>query len=293
MSVKHAILITAYKNYHHLTEIINFFDHNFELFIHIDKKSNISDVEATNLRKHEIVKLVEQKYKVNWGGFNHLKSILYLSKYALKNSEAAYFHLISGHDFPIKKVSYFLDFFKNKDTEYLTYGNVPYIGAADNGYLDRIEYYNFYDLLNAKDSKQNARIRSIIRFQKRLGFKRKVSEKMPKLYFGSTWWSLSRDCLNYVIDFTKKNEYVLNRFKHTLCSEEFYFQTIIMNSAFAKKVNNNNLRYIDWISRNGNNPAILDETDYDKLMQTDALFARKFEYPKSISLMKKIKPLLQ
>ncbi|MNG36128.1 hypothetical protein D3C84_1230620 [compost metagenome] len=66
-----------------------------------------------------------------------------------------------------------------------------------------------------------------------------------------------------------------------------------MNSAFAKKVTNNNLRHIDWIARNGNNPAILDATDYDKLVQTDALFARKFEYPMSIELLGKIKSLLQ
>lgn len=293
MSLKHAILITAYKNYHHLEEIIKCFDANFELFIHIDKKSNISDIELTNLRKHEIVKLVEQKYKVNWGGFNHLKSILYLTEEALKNTEIGYFHLISGHDFPLKKASHFLDLFQNTDVEYLTYGNVPTIGAADNGNMDRIEYYNFYDLLNAKNSKQNGRIRRLVRIQKRLGFKRKISAKMPKLYYGSTWWSLSRACVSYVIDFTKKNKFVLNRFKHTLCSEEFYFQTIIINSAFAEKVTNNNLRHIDWVARNGNNPAILDETDYDKLVQTDALFARKFEYPMSIGLLDKIKPLLK
>ncbi|MNL43127.1 Core-2/I-Branching enzyme [compost metagenome] len=159
--------------------------------------------------------------------------------------------------------------------------------------MDRIEYYNFYDLLNAKNSKQNARIKRFVRIQKRLGIKRKIPAKMPKLYCGSTWWSLSRDCVGYVIDFTKTNNFVLNRFKHTLCSEEFYFQTVIMNSAFAKKVTNNNLRHIDWIARNGNNPAILDATDYDKLVQTDALFARKFEYPMSIELLGKIKSLLQ
>jgi hypothetical protein len=291
--MKQAILITAYKNYHHLKGIINFFDNNFEIYIHIDKKSKISNAELINLRNHKIVKLVEQKYKVNWGGLNHLKSILYLTEKALKNSEIGYLHLISGHDFPIKKKSFFLDFFKNKDVEYLTYGDVPYIGAADNGYMDRIEYYNFYDLFNAKVNKQNARIRRFVRIQKRFGFKRKISTKMPKLYCGSTWWSLSRGCSSYVIDFTKNNKFVLNRFKHTFCPEEFYFQTVIMNSTFGKKVIGNNLRHIDWVARNGNNPAILDETDYDKLMQTDALFARKFEYPLSNELLKEIKTILK
>ncbi|WP_426483870.1 beta-1,6-N-acetylglucosaminyltransferase [Flavobacterium sp. 2] len=291
--MKQAILITAYKNYHHLEEIIRFFDEDFELYIHIDKKSNISDAELLNLRNYDVVKLVEQKYKVNWGGFNHLKSILFLSEQALKNKENKYFHLISGHDFPIKKIEYFKEFFKKNDREYIDYFSIPRIGAANNGYLDRFEYYNFYDLLDAKKPNENYRIKRIIRIQKKLGFKRKTSSKMPKLYGGSTWWSLSRDCLDYVITFSNKNKFVLNRFKHTLCSEEFYFQTVIVNSPFVDKVANESLRHIDWVARNGNNPAVLDETDYDKLTQSSAVFARKFDYPFSTGLFNKIKSFLK
>lgn len=291
--MKQAILITAYKNYHHLEEIIHFFDNDFELYIHIDKKSNIPDAELLKLRNYDVVKLVEQKYKVNWGGFNHLKSILFLSEQALKNKENKYFHLISGHDFPIKKIEFFKEFFKKNDTEYITYFSIPRIGAANNGYLDRVEYYNFYDLLDAKKPNDNYKVKRIIRIQKKLGFKRKISSKMPKLYGGSTWWSLSRDCLNYVITFSNKNKFVLNRFKYTLCSEEFYFQTIIVNSPFVDKVANESLRHIDWVARNGNNPAVLDETDYDKLVQSHALFARKFDYPLSTGLFNKIKSFLK
>nr|WP_315177552.1 beta-1,6-N-acetylglucosaminyltransferase [uncultured Flavobacterium sp.] len=291
--MKQAILITAYKNYHHLEEIIQCFDANFELFIHLDKKSKISDIELANLRKYDIVKLLEQKYKVNWGGFNHLKSILYLTEQALKNPDNSYFHLITGHDFPIKKSSYFVDFFMNNNNEYIDYWNIPKIGGADNGNMDRIEYYNFYDILDFKNHKQSEKIKLAIRVQKRLGIKRAITSKMPKLYGGSTYWSLSRECVSYVIDFTQKNKFVLNRFKYTLCAEEFYFQTIIMNSGFAIKVANDNLRHIDWVTRNGNNPAVLDETDFEKLKGSNAVFARKFDYPQSKGLLNKIKSLLK
>jgi hypothetical protein len=66
-----------------------------------------------------------------------------------------------------------------------------------------------------------------------------------------------------------------------------------MNSPFAKNVVNNNLRYIDWVARNGNNPAILDDADFEKLQRTNAVFARKFDYPQSIGLLDKIKILLK
>lgn len=290
--MKQAILITAYKNYHHLEEIIDFFDDNFQLYIHIDKKSKISKIELNELRSHSIVRLVQQKYKVNWGGFNHLKSILYLTNQALKCKQNQYFHLITGHDFPIKKTSYFVEFFKNNDSEFTEFYTIPKMGHADNNNMDRIEYYNFHDFWNSKIHKQFEKIKLVIRLQKRLGLKRELSSKMPKLYGGSTYWSLSRECLEYVLEFTQKNKWFLNRFKYTLCAEEFYFQTLIMNSDFAKKVTNDNLRYIDWVARNGNNPAVLDETDFEKLKETNAIFARKFDYPQSIGLLSKIKKLI-
>jgi hypothetical protein len=292
--MQQAILITAYKNYDHLEEIIKFFDANFELFIHIDKKSHITEDELNQLKKYSCVKLISQKYKVNWGSFNHLKSILYLTEQALKNPQNFFFHMISGHDFPIKKLTQFGTYFdKNRESEFINYFDVPKLGWANNGGLARLEYFNLYDVLDAKIPKQNGLIRRIIAIQKRWNFKRPIGSNMPGIYGGSTWWSLSRSCVEYVLKYTKKNKFVLNRFKYTLCSEEFYFQTIIMNSPFANNVKNNSLRYIDWVARNGNNPAILDESDYEKILKTDAFFARKFEYPISSGILNNIKTYIE
>lgn len=50
-----------------------------------------------------------------------------------------------------------------------------------------------------------------------------------------------------------------------------------MNSKFAKNVVTDNLRYTDWTRRNGSRPAYLDMTDYDKIKESEAFFARKFD----------------
>lgn len=44
-----------------------------------------------------------------------------------------------------------------------------------------------------------------------------------------------------------------------------------------------------WEKRNGNNPANLDESDFENIESSDALFARKFELPVSLGLYQKIK----
>lgn len=289
--MKQAILITAYTNYSHLEEIINFFDdEGFSIYIHYDNKSKVSLKEISSLKTQKVVKHFSRKFKVNWGSFNHLRCILHLAEEALKDDENTYFHLISGHDFPAKSKIYFKEYFsQNLSNNYLNNFEVPKEGWADNGGLDRLEYYNFYDLLNAKKPEQKYRLRKIFRLQKKIGFKRAFPKKFPKLYGGSTWWSLNRTCLQYVIDYTKKNKRFLNRFKFTLCSEEFYFQTVIMNSTLKESVKNNSLRYIDWNARNGNNPSVLDSSDLSRLKNHDFIFARKFEYPVSKDLLQILK----
>jgi hypothetical protein len=223
----------------------------------------LTSEELNQLTSYEQVKLVSQKYKVNWGGLNHLRSILFLAEEALKNKEAYYFHLISGHDYPIKPAAEFLEFFKrNSDSEYIDHFKVPKAGWANNGGMDRIKYYNFYDLLNSKNPKQKGWIWRLVSIQKKLGLKRSISSKMPNLYGGSTWWSLSRACLDYVVTFTKNNKNVFNR-------------------------------DIDWVARNGNNPAILDNTDLDKLLNANSFFARKFEYPQAKELLTRLQNKLK
>lgn len=287
--MKQAILITAYKNYHQLEELISFFDENFDIYIHIDKKSPITKKELSSIGNYGVVKFVSRKYKVNWGGKNHLKSILYLSKEALKNPNICFYHLISGFDFPIKSKEDFLSFFYNSEVSFINSFTLPFNGwNNENGGLDRLEYYCFYDFFNWKNPFQRRIIKKIINFQKKIGFKRKFGLGMPVLYAGSTWWSLNKDCLDYVIKYTIENSYVLKRFNYTFCSEEFYFQTVLMNSKFKSQIQNDNLRFIDWNYKNGSNPSILDETDYDKIVNSNSFFARKMEYPVSRKLINKI-----
>ena len=112
---------------------------------------------------------------------------------------------------------------------------------------------------------------------------RSYSKSFPqKVYAGSTYWSLNRNALEYVINYPDTN--ILTRFKYTFCSEEFYFQTILLNSPLVNSIVCKNLRYYDWDSGRGRYPAFLDMTDFDKLISLkDYFFARKI---KSSSLLR-------
>lgn len=286
---KHAILITAYKNYNQLETLINCFDRNFEIFIHIDKKSKITAKEVSQLRQLDHVEVVEQQYTVNWGGFNHVKCILYLCERAMKNPEISHFHLISGSDFPIKSTGQFKIFFEGNKNAYIDCFSIPFVGwSQENGGLDRLDYYSLFDTLDSRKIWQKKLLKKVIYWQKKYHIKRSWPAQMPKLYAGSTWWSLERDTIAYVLDFIATNHYFAKRFKYTFCAEEFFFQTILMNSDFKDRIQNTNLRFIDWNYKNGSNPSILDETDFEAILSSKAFFARKIEYPISDILVTKL-----
>ena len=286
--MKQGILITAYKNVIHLKKLINFFNDDFCFYIHIDKKSQIANDEIELIQNAKNVVFVSRQFKVNWGGLNHLKSILLLSKEAIKNKNIVYFHLISGHDFPIKSCKEIKSLLtKNTCNEFLENFEMP-TKWWKNGGMDRIRYFNFYDLFNAKTTIGRIAVDILLIIQRILKVNRKIKQDLPKLFGGSTWWTLSYPCLKYVVDYTEKNPSFLIRLKYSFCSEEIYFPTIIMNSIFKANVVNNDLRYKIWESRNGNIPANLDESDYDNIIKSDNIFARRIEYPVSEKLINKL-----
>jgi len=266
--MKQAILITAYKDFDQLKLLINQFDDDYTIYIHVDKKSILSKKMKLEILSIDNVKYLQQDYKVNWGGLNHMLSYIKLSIIALKNKENYYFHLITGQDFPLQSKSTF----NQLDKDYIRYFKMPAPFWKDGG-LDRLELFNFYDIFNAKKSLKW--ISRINKLQNKLGYKRPINNFLGQLYCGGTYWSLTRETLEYVINFTKKNKKFLRRFRYTLCAEEMYFQTVIMNSKFSKNVINDDLRFIDWESGKGGSPALLDEEDYENIIKSGKLFVRK------------------
>ncbi len=88
--------------------------------------------------------------------------------------------------------------------------------------------------------------------------------------------TLRADCARYVVDFIAGNK-KLERFAIlTWAPDEFLLPTIIMNSTFRDTVVNNNFYHMNWAS-GSSNPTILTTTDFDTLVKSDKMLARKFD----------------
>lgn len=289
--MKQAILITAYKNPQHLFRIVEYFDDDYVFYIHIDKKSKMAEQDIQRLKATRKVRLVSQQYRVNWGSVQHLYAILALCREAVKDKSIKYIHLITGHDFPTKSPAYFSDYLQQHNgQEFLSANQLP-IRNWKGGGMNRILYYNVYEWFNAK-SWQRVFIKTLVWLQKSIGFERKLPEGFNDLYGGSTYWTLTTDAVQYILDYLEKRKDVLAAFRYTFCAEEILIHTILMNSPFSGKVCKKNLRFMIWEYRDGISPANLDERDYKAIMDSEALFARKFEYPVSEKLYQRLADVL-
>lgn len=268
-----AFIITAYKDVNTLNKLILRLIPDFYVFVHIDKKSQIkkSDiVSAQNVYCYS-------RYKVNWGSFNHLKSILYLLRCAIRKTNSSYFHIISAQDYPCVSNESIIDFFKEK--KYESFFDVE-LALNNDGYKDRYRYYWFTDWIAHPrnwDLYSNKLISKFIRFQKRKKIERRYLGfyKIKDLYKGLVYVSLDRNAAKYSVRFSLRRYYFLLSLKFCLVPEEFYFQTLLMNSSFKSTINNNNLRYMEWSYRDGISPCVLDERDYENVINSKALFMRK------------------
>jgi len=283
-----AILITAYKNFEHLKNLVDFFDESYSVYIHIDQKSEVPAKYIEYLDQKSTVRLISREFNINWGGVNHLNAILLLAREALKDKSNIAFHLITGHDYPIKNLEEFNRFhFVNGTNSYMEYFPLPF-DSWPRGGIDRLSRYNINDYVDGRKGLKKIFVEGVLKLQRIFGITRKFSDKFPKLYGGSTYWTLSRDCVEYVFKYMDAHPDFKKRFDYSFCSEEIFFQTVLLNSPLKDNIIQDNLRFIVWEVRNGNFPANLDMRDFEDITKSKALFARKFEFPVSSELLSKI-----
>jgi hypothetical protein len=190
-----------------------------------------------------------------------------------------------GVEFPLKSQNYIHDFFqKNAGYEFIGY-------HLNGDFLSRIKYWHF-GTKYARSSKVYQRIlyrieQLSVGFQKIIGVNRinGIEQRFKKGYAN---WSITHGLACYIIkEFEKEKKY----YCFTLCADEIFIHTMVFNSDYYDKVYNKNdeyasaMRLTTW--DDAQNQFHL--SDYDRLMKSDKLFARKFDDANALELIKKIK----
>lgn len=259
-------MILIHANQGQVDRLISHLSKSFDVYIHIDKCSSTIIKETGNI-------FVSKEYKTYWGSFNLVLATLYILKKAYKKDYDRYL-LISGQDLPIKTNINIINFFTSNNFEYIHSEKFPCPSwkRFGGGFAHIIKFWpirKFHD--------QNISFSRIIFILKRLFcefvaffWKRPLNYVF---YGGSQWFNLTNKCVKGIFEYLRKDPKYIKRFRWTSCSDEIFFQTVV-NMIPGLKIANMNLRYIDW--RGPERPKTLRLEDYEAIVSSDNLFARKF-----------------
>jgi hypothetical protein len=239
------------------------------------------------------------------------------------NIDYDYVSLISGQDYPLKTNEEIKQFFiENKGKEFLSCWPLfpdkksPYFDKHPWGasrQLYRIDRFNikFCGKVNPIPEIETRRLidhnlwstvkiflHHAAEYRKKGSFKRELlllfySRILPnkralpnfELYGGSTWWTITRQFSEHILATNKKDKKFNNFYRYTLIPDEMYFQTYAMNSSFKDAVADNNLRKIIWNPEDLTHPVIFKQNDFGELINSPAIFARKFEIKESSEIL--------
>ncbi len=272
--------VLCHKNSKILRKMIDMLSKENKIYIHIDLKSNINDFSEYKLYKNVI--FIDKRVNVKWGEYSQIKSLLNILE-VLSKEDFDYFQVLSGDCLPLKSDKKIKEFLHNN------YGK-EFIGIDVNfnqkKINDRVKYIYPSWIFDKNCINKNL----VIRLKRKIQIRYNIFKKnryyniLPILYKGSNWFTISKKMVKYINCFIKLNPLYNIAFKNSLCCDEVFFQTIIMNSKFRNRIykidtniNDNlmSLRYIDW-KTGPEYPKILDEEDFNKINREEYLIGRKF-----------------
>lgn len=271
-----AILIIAHKNKAQLELLIRQLQHpSFQIYLHLDKNA---DFGYKDIRGSYIP--ITKNYACSWGGYNVVKATFALLKkaYADKND---YFVLISGQDFPVKTNEQILAFFQKHQPKSFIY----IIAEEEVKTEPLVDYENFIHRFQfvhvpksiPKNILETFWFYSLKKWrwlQKRHLFLRPA---MPKnIFAGENWFNLFRDDVSLLLQEYRKARWLRLRLCLGLSMEEVLPHTLLKKNLKKENWVNDSLRFTIWKPKT-NHPENLNENNLDEIIDSEDLFARKFE----------------
>ncbi len=279
-----AFLVTAHSNEKQLRVLLDRLNSSFSVYVHWNKRSDNINIDSFKDLKN--VTFIPRQ-RCYWASFSFLTVLIKLLQVAFKDGHQR-FMFISAQDFPIKSNTFIQSFF-NENQGWNYFNHTPFPNPAwtnSNRGLDRLQLF-WENIPNRTFLCKLFRSPFYLFrwFQKRIPFLQRPIRF--KAYGGTTWVCLNRKTVAFILSGIEKNPNFLKRFKYTIYPDEIYFHTVIMNSELASTVINRELTYIDWIS-GPENPRTLTLDDLEKLQNSDALFARKFDMSRDPDFFSKV-----
>ncbi len=267
--MKHAFLILAHTEFGLLQTLIDCLDDaRNDVYVHIDRK--VAQLPKLHAERAGLV-LLDQRVDIRWGDYSMVEAEYALLETAASRSTYDYYHLLSGVDLPLRSQDAIHAFFDaHQGREFVGY---LYLEMTPD-LVRRMQRWHLFPRHFSRKRNGYSAVRALcLRMQELLGIKRNRQVEFRK---GAQWVSITDALVRYLLE---QRSWAGKTFSHTFVPDECFVQTLVWNSPFREKLydlqseEKGNLRCIGWC-----NDELYDWTaaDYDRLLASGALFARKF-----------------
>jgi len=288
--LRHAYLITAHSKKAQLLNLLRLLDDpENDLYLHIDKK-------AQGFTEAEMIAAAPQsrmffvpRLDARWGSETFIDAILSLIRLA-SEEEHAFYHLLSGVDLPLKPQSEIRAYFDaHTGEEFVSFERET---AKPDVIEGRIARWHWRQPVNPLLKKFHRRAAPASTFLQRIFGVNRIKNAPVVFQKGGVWFSITHALARYVVEEMPRYRAY---YRYTSCADEIWLQTLVANSPFMQRRAfmgyddelAATMRYVDW-SGGGASPRVLTSADYDMLMQSGMLFARKFDDSLDASVIKRI-----
>lgn len=283
---RQAYLIIAHRYDETFKTLLRMLDHDEnDIYVHMDlKNKQFDEGDCRKLIKKSCIYFTKRT-SVTWGGYSQINSELILLETATSHRKYNYYHLLSGQDLPIKSNNEIMDFFKkHQGVEFVAFDKERF--DCD----DRVRYfYPLQEMVGRNRKSLLGRISlAMTLFQKITHLKRNAEIQFQK---GPNWFSITDDLARYVIE---RKEWIKKVFHDSICCDEIFLQTIVINSVFVDRIYQYTgtenteeaaMRLVDW-ERGG--PYVFKNEDYSELLNSNMIFARKFDCQTDNNIVNKL-----
>lgn len=293
-SNKIAYLIQAYSDNHAFKDLVKTLlnMNNCEIFVHLDRKSDIEKFFIKDDRVH----FIENREYVSWAGYAQGKLIFNLIQAALQyEKKFEYYCFLSESDFPVLYGKELINRLKNSRMILINCSNAqPHI----------IERYWFFDF-NIKSVKINKIVSKTVNLFLGILYKFKILKKsklvnidgkMCDVFKSGPFWCLNYEMIAYINSVFNRNKKFQKYFKHSFASCELMVATILANSPYSKYcnfteeyINLNHLSDICYFCYFGSRVNVLNEENYEEIVKSGKPFIRKVKKEYSDKLIDMIK----
>lgn len=256
-----------------------------DIYVHMDIKNKQFNEDSCRKLVEKSGIFFTKRTSVTWGGYSQINTELILLETATKHGKYNYYHLLSGQDLPIKPGEDIMNFFvKNQGQEFVAFDKEKFDCHSRVQY-----YYPLQEIVGRNRKSIIGRISALmIRFQKCIRLKRNKEICFQK---GANWFSITDDLARYVVN---RKGWIKGVFYHSICCDEVFLQTVVINSPFrdriyqyatAQNTEEAAMRLVDW-KRGG--PYVFRDEDYQELIDSKMLFARKFDCEQDSDIVNRI-----